>query len=68
MTTDTIFRIYSMTKPTISVAATSLVESEKLGLDDPVSDYLPSFLDLQVIDSATGDNSPANNTMTSVIY
>ena len=64
VTTDTIFRIYSMTKPIISVAAMSLVESGKLGLDDPVSDYLPSFLDLQVIDSATGDIRPANNTMT----
>jgi len=64
VTTDTIFRIYSMTKPIISVAAMSLVESGQLGLDDPVSDYLPSFLGLQVIDSATGDSRPANNTMT----
>ncbi len=64
VTTDTIFRIYSMTKPIISVAAMSLVESGQLGLDDPVSDYLPSFLGLQVIDSATGDIRPANNTMT----
>ena len=63
VTTDTIFRIYSMTKPIISVAAMSLVESGQLGLDDPVSDYLPSFLGLQVIDSATGDIRPANNTM-----
>ena len=68
VTTDTIFRIYSVTKPAISVAAMNLVESGKLGLDDPVSEYLPSFLDLQLIDSATGDISPANNTMTSVIY
>ncbi len=64
VTTDTIFRIYSMTKPIISVAAMSLVESGQLGLDDPVSDYLPSFLGLQVIDNATGDIRPANNTMT----
>ena len=64
VTTDTIFRIYSMTKPIISVAAMSLVESGQLSLDDPVSDYLPSFLGLQVIDSATGDIRPANNTMT----
>ncbi|MGB1666424.1 MAG: serine hydrolase domain-containing protein [Pseudohongiellaceae bacterium] len=64
VTTDTIFRIYSMTKPIISVAAMSLVESGQLGLDDPVSAYLPSFLGLQVIDSTTGDIRPANNTMT----
>ena len=47
---DTIFRIYSMTKPVISVAAMTLVEDGMLGLDDPVSDYIPSFADLQVID------------------
>ena len=64
MKDDAIFRIYSMTKPIISVAAMSLVESGQLGLHDPVSDYLPSFLGLQVIDSATGDIRPANNTMT----
>src|SRR6056300_1289587 len=44
---DTIFRIYSMTKPVISVAAMTLVEDGMLGLDDPVSDYIPSFADLQ---------------------
>lgn len=63
VTTDSIFRIYSMTKPIISVAAMNLVESGQLGLDDPVSDYLPSFLGLQVVDSATGDIRTANNTM-----
>ena len=61
---DTIFRIYSMTKPIISVAAMTLVEDGMLGLDDPVSDYIPSFADLQVIDSETGTSSPAENIMT----
>ncbi|HCA35320.1 MAG TPA: serine hydrolase, partial [Gammaproteobacteria bacterium] len=61
---DTIFRIYSMTKPVISVAAMTLVEDGMLGLDDPVSDYIPSFADLQVIDSETGTSSPAENIMT----
>ncbi|MEQ8313410.1 MAG: serine hydrolase domain-containing protein [Gammaproteobacteria bacterium] len=61
---DTIFRIYSMTKPVISVAAMSLVEDGLLGLDDPVSEYLPSFANLRVIDPDTGTSSPAQNVMT----
>ena len=49
MTNDAIFRIASMTKPVTSVAAMMLVEQGKLRLDDPVSKYLPSFKDRQVI-------------------
>ncbi len=48
MEKDTIVRIYSMTKPITSVAAMMLVEAGKLGLDDPVSKYLPEFNDLKV--------------------
>ena len=51
MRTDAIFRIASMTKPVTSVAALMLVEEGKLGLDDPVSKYLPGFDNLQVIAS-----------------
>lgn len=43
MTTDSIFRIYSMTKPLVSVAAMLLVEDGKLQLTDPVSKFLPAF-------------------------
>ena len=43
MTRDTIFRIYSMTKPITSVAAMMLVEDGKLALGDPVSKYIPAF-------------------------
>ncbi|MDP6351633.1 MAG: serine hydrolase domain-containing protein [Alphaproteobacteria bacterium] len=43
MTTDSIFRIYSMTKPMTSIALMMLVESGRIGLDDPVADYLPEF-------------------------
>ncbi|PYS32848.1 MAG: hypothetical protein DMG14_33380 [Acidobacteria bacterium] len=49
MTKDAIFRIASMTKPITSVAAMMLVEQGKLSLDDPVSRYLPSFKDREVI-------------------
>ena len=43
MTADTIFRLYSMSKPITSVAAMMLVEDGKLSLDDPVSKYIPAF-------------------------
>ena len=48
MTPDTIFRLYSMSKPITSVAAMMLVEDGKLALDDPVSKYIPSFADVKV--------------------
>lgn len=43
MTREAIFRIYSMTKPVVSVAAMMLVEQSKLHLDDPVAAYLPEY-------------------------
>ena len=50
MTEDTIFRIFSMTKPVTSVAAMQLVERGKVSLDDPVSKYLPALAKLNVLD------------------
>lgn len=61
---DTIFRIYSMTKPIISVAAMSLVEDGLLALNDPVEKYIPEFANLQVIDRDSGATSAARNVMT----
>lgn len=48
MTTDTIFRIASMTKPIVSVAAMMLVEEGKISLADPVSKYIPAFAETKV--------------------
>lgn len=45
---DAVFRIYSMTKPLVSVGAMMLVEDGKIQLTDPVSKYLPDFRDLKV--------------------
>ncbi len=45
---DTIFRIYSMTKPVTVAAALTLVDEGKLSLDDPVSKYIPAFAKLTV--------------------
>jgi CubicO group peptidase (beta-lactamase class C family) len=43
MTQDAIFRIYSMTKPVVSVAVMMLMEQGKLLLSDPVAKYLPEY-------------------------
>lgn len=48
MTPDTIFRIYSMSKPITTVAAMMLVEEGKLQLDEPLSKYIPAFADVKV--------------------
>jgi CubicO group peptidase (beta-lactamase class C family) len=48
MKTDSIFRIYSMTKPVISVAVMMLVERGQLLLSDPVSRWLPEYANQQV--------------------
>lgn len=51
---DTIWRIYSMTKPVTSVAALTLVEEGRLFLDDPVSRYIPAFAEPRVYESGSG--------------
>jgi len=43
MSDDTIFRLFSMTKPITSVAAMMLIDEGKLKLDDPVAKFIPSF-------------------------
>lgn len=48
MSTDTIFRLYSMSKPITSVLAMMLVEEGKLAINDPVSKYIPAFAGLKV--------------------
>ncbi|MER6633677.1 serine hydrolase domain-containing protein [Streptomyces sp. NPDC000987] len=52
--TDTLWRIYSMTKPVTAVAALILMEEGRLSLDDPVARYLPAFADPRVHVSGTG--------------
>jgi CubicO group peptidase (beta-lactamase class C family) len=62
MQTDTIFRIYSMTKPIVSVGAMLLVEDGALLLNDPVSKWLPPFKDVKVL--TAGGEVPAERAMT----
>ncbi|MER5433578.1 serine hydrolase domain-containing protein [Streptomyces sp. NPDC002588] len=51
---DTLYRIYSMTKPVTSVAALILIEEGRLRLDDPVADHLPAFADQRVYAGGSG--------------
>jgi CubicO group peptidase (beta-lactamase class C family) len=50
---DTIFRIYSMTKPITSVAFMMLVEQGLVALDDPVHRFIPEWKDLAVYSAGT---------------
>ncbi|MDX1581618.1 MAG: serine hydrolase domain-containing protein, partial [Alphaproteobacteria bacterium] len=47
---DTIFRIYSMTKPVTAVAVMMLVEEGAIKLTDPVGEYLPDLKDRKVVE------------------
>jgi CubicO group peptidase (beta-lactamase class C family) len=48
MEKDSIFRVYSMTKSIVAVAAAMLLEEGKLSLADPVAKYIPSFKEIKV--------------------
>jgi CubicO group peptidase (beta-lactamase class C family) len=48
MRPDTIFRIYSMTKPLTSTAIMMLYEEGRFQLDDPISKFLPAFKNMRV--------------------
>ncbi|MDA3647605.1 beta-lactamase family protein [Saccharopolyspora indica] len=54
---DTLFRIFSMTKPVTSTAIMMLHEEGALELTDPVSDFIPAFADLRVYTSGSA-NAP----------
>jgi CubicO group peptidase (beta-lactamase class C family) len=71
MTDDTIFRLFSMTKPLTSVVAMQLIDEGKLKLDDPVAKYIPSFAKVKVGVEKKTDNGekvlelvPANRPIT----
>jgi CubicO group peptidase (beta-lactamase class C family) len=53
VTDDTLWRIYSMTKPVTSVAAMILYEEGGLALTDPVSAFIPAFKDVRVYDGGS---------------
>jgi CubicO group peptidase (beta-lactamase class C family) len=51
---DTVFRIYSMTKPITSVALMMLVEEGLIALDDPVAKHIPAWKDVGVFSAGVG--------------
>ena len=59
---ETIFRVFSMTKPIVSVTAMTLVEQGKLDVDAPVSKYLPEYASL-VVWQPDGTTKPATRPM-----
>lgn len=59
LTMDAIFRIYSMTKPIVSVGLMMLVEEGKLLISDPVSKHLPELAGLKVGIEKIGDDGKA---------
>ena len=64
---DTLYRIYSMTKPVTGMAAMTLIDDGKLGLDQPLSDILPKFAQMQVQvtpDGSITDLRPARTPIT----
>lgn len=50
ITRDTIFRMFSMSKPITSIAVMQLIESGRICLSDPVSKYIPSFKNQKCFD------------------
>lgn len=56
---DSLYRIYSMTKPVVAAATVLLVEDGRLALEDPVAKYVPEFADLKVAAGALDALEPA---------
>src|SRR3546814_9982233 len=46
---DSLWRVYSMTKPVTAMAAMILIEDGKLKLDQPISDFFPGFKNMKVL-------------------
>lgn len=64
---DSLYRIYSMTKPVTGMAVMALIEDDKLGLDQPLAEILPAFAEMQVqktFDGSITDLEPAERPIT----
>ena len=62
MEPDSLFRIYSMSKPIVSMAALTLYEEGRFQLNDPVGDYIPELAGLEVLED--GNEVKARRPMT----
>jgi CubicO group peptidase (beta-lactamase class C family) len=63
---DTLFRVYSMTKPVAGMAAMILIDDGKIKLDQPIADFIPEFADMRVATNseASLDSVPAKTQIT----
>lgn len=61
---NTIFRVFSMTKPITTVALMTLFDEGKFKLDDKVSDYIPGFAETKVYNAETKTLEPQETPMT----
>ena len=64
---DSLYRIYSMTKPVTGMAAMMLIDDGKLGLDQPLAEILPAYANMQVqktYDGSITDTVPAERPIT----
>ena len=64
---DSLYRIYSMTKPVTGMAAMMLIDDGKLGLDQPLAEILPAFANMKVqktYDGSVTDLVPAERPIT----
>lgn len=60
---DTLYRLYSMTKPIVSVRCLQLMEEGRLRLDDPISRWIPGFTAMSVF-TVSGALEPAHRQIT----
>jgi len=58
LTRDTIFRMYSQTKPVVGVAMMILFEQGRWRLDDPITKYIPEFANLKVMNGTDAKGQP----------
>lgn len=64
---DSLYRIYSMTKPITGMAAMMCIEDGLMTLDQPIADFLPAFAEMRVLKTAQGplaDTLPAKRPIT----
>jgi len=62
---DSLWRVYSMTKPITAMAAMILIQDGKMTLDEPISDFIPAFKNMRVqLNENTLDSRPATRPIT----
>ncbi|WP_432769098.1 MAG: beta-lactamase family protein [Sphingopyxis sp.] len=63
---DTLWRLYSMTKPVTGIAAMLLIEDGKMALDQPIADFLPAFARMNVQDTPDGSLTAVHPAKTAI--